>query len=115
MGNRQNGFIMRPGKADDFYVLCSSLDDAKTPRKIVYLFNGSIQNNTDNIYANVTLHLNISIELENGTILTKGEIHKDGLGDMLSLKTFRDFKPKERSIFKDLNPLKSRLNMQTTV
>jgi hypothetical protein len=95
-GNEQNDFILKAGKADDFYDLCSSLDDAKSPKEVVYLFNGSIQNNTDNIYANVTLRLNASIELENGTVLTKQEIDQNVFGGMLSLATFQDFKPKEK-------------------
>lgn len=94
--NEQNDFIMQAAKADNFYVLYSTLDDAKAPRNIVYLFNGSIQNNTGNIYAHVTLKLNTSIELENGTVLTKQDIDKTGFGGLLSLTTFRDFKPKEK-------------------
>jgi hypothetical protein len=95
-GNEQNDLIMQAGKADDFYVLCSSLDDAKAPKEIVYLFNGVVQNNTDNTYANVTLRLNASIELENGTVLTKQEIDQNVFGGLLSLTTFRDFKPKAK-------------------
>lgn len=90
----QNDFILEAEKADDFYVLCTSFDNTKAPTNIVYLFNGSIQNNTDNVYTKGTLRLNTSIELENGTVLTKQEINKNMFGGILSLETFRDFKSK---------------------
>jgi hypothetical protein len=94
--NEQKDFFMRSIKADDFYVLGSSLDDTKAPKDIVYLFNGSIQNNSDNLYTSVTLKLNTSIELENGTVLTKQEIDQNMFGGVLSIKAISNFKPKEK-------------------
>ncbi|HEY4291237.1 MAG TPA: hypothetical protein VGN00_29250 [Puia sp.] len=88
-----NQFTLKPGKVDNFYVLCSSLDDAKKPRYIKYLFTGTLQNNTNNIYSEGTIKMKMSITLENGTILTEKDLNDIPFNDILSHQFLHNWKP----------------------
>ncbi|WP_291914882.1 hypothetical protein [Chitinophaga sp. CB10] len=88
-------FSLLSQKADDFFVLTSSLDDKKQPRTIIYLFSGRIQNNTPNIIAHGVLTMSTYLKLENGTIITEKEVNRNLFGGILSIASFRNLKPRE--------------------
>jgi hypothetical protein len=88
-----NQYTLKPGKADNFYVLYSSLDDTKKPRNITYLFSGAFQNNTNNLYAEGTINMKVSITLENGNVLTEKDLTDVPFNDILSHQFFHNWMP----------------------
>lgn len=88
-------YFLKPGKVDNFYVLSSDLDDRKRPRYITYVFAGQLRNNTEHVYADVTIKMKVSLVLENGNALEEKDLNDIPFNDMLSHKFFHNWKPGE--------------------
>jgi hypothetical protein len=86
-------YTITPGRINRFYVVSSDLDPARKPRYIEYLFTGMIRNNTTNTYASSYLTMRVSIELENGNVLEEKDLNDIPFNDILSHKSFENWKP----------------------
>ncbi len=91
--DKSNQYAITSGRINDFYVVSSDLDPTRKPRYIKYLFTGKIKNNTTNIYASAYLTMRLSIELENGNVLEEKDLNDIPFNDILSHKSFENWKP----------------------
>jgi hypothetical protein len=94
---------IKKGNIDDFYSISSDMDKDRKPLDIVYIYKGSIQNKSTQLFESTLVSLEVDLVLENGNILTQKEYGSDYLGEgIMAINNIKDWKSREVKEIKGL-------------